>query len=53
MHAYGRDDAQLVRKFAPNIVYEPGTHTMPVDFRRCRSHHCSDAPDDQSLEATQ
>src|SRR3954470_12160431 len=50
--AYGRSDAQLLRRFAPNIVYEPGTHTLPVDFRRCRSHACSDAPDDASLEAT-
>jgi hypothetical protein len=48
--AYGTADAELVRRFAPNIVYEPGTHTLPVDFRRCRSHHCSDAPDDQSLD---
>src|SRR3954468_8924429 len=36
--AYGVADAELLRKFAPNIVYEPGTHTLPVDFRRCRSH---------------
>jgi hypothetical protein len=49
--AYGRSDAELLRRFAPNIVYEPGTHTLPIDFRRCRSHHCSDAPDDQSLDA--
>jgi hypothetical protein len=48
--AYGDSDAELVRRFAPNIVYEPGTHTLPVDFRRCRSHRCSDAPDDRSLE---
>jgi hypothetical protein len=48
--AYGSDDAALVRRFAPGIVYEPGTHTLPVDFRRCRSHRCSDAPDDPSLE---
>ena len=50
--AYGADDAQLVRRFAPNIVYEPGTHTLPIDFRRCQSHRCSDAPDDQSLEVS-
>src|SRR3954466_4352657 len=50
--AYGLADAELLRRFAPNIVYEPGTHTLPVDFRRCRSHRCSDAPDDQSLEVT-
>lgn len=49
--AYGRDDAQLLRRFAPNIVYEPGTYTLPVDFRRCRSHACSDAPDDQALDS--
>ncbi|MEA2423271.1 MAG: hypothetical protein QOF55_2370, partial [Thermoleophilaceae bacterium] len=40
--AYGRADAQLLRRFSPNIVYEPGTHTLPVDFRRCRSQRCSD-----------
>ena len=50
VRAYGLSDAELVRRFAPNVVYEPGTHTLPVDFRRCRSHTCSDAPDDQSLD---
>jgi hypothetical protein len=49
--AYGARDAALVRRYAPNIAYEPGTFTLPVDFRRCRSHTCSDAPDDPSLEA--
>src|SRR3954470_3095231 len=49
-NAYGSVDAARVRRFAPTIVYEPGTHTLPVDFRRCRSHECSDAPDDQSLD---
>src|SRR5947209_5150649 len=39
-HAYGERDAQLVRANAPSIVYEPGTLTLPVDFRRCRSHRC-------------
>ena len=50
--AYGPEEAELVRRFAPNIVYEPGTHTLPIDFRRCQSHRCSDAPDDQSLEVS-
>jgi hypothetical protein len=50
--AYGARDAALVRRYSPNIVYEPGTHTLPIDFRVCRSHHCSDAPDDASLEVT-
>jgi hypothetical protein len=50
--AYGADGGALVRRYAPNIVYEPGTHTLPVDFRACRSHICSDAPDDRSLEVS-
>jgi hypothetical protein len=48
--AYGEHDAELVRENAPNIVYEPGTLTLPVDFRHCRSHRCSDAPDDRDLD---
>jgi hypothetical protein len=49
---YGEADAELLRRFAPNIVYEPGTHTLPVDFRQCRSHRCSDAPDDPGLDTS-
>ena len=48
--AYG-SDADLVRRYAPSLVYEPGTYTLPVDFRECRSHECSDAPDDPDLDA--
>src|SRR5436190_5935653 len=48
--AYGERDAALVRKLAPNIVYEAGTLTLPVDYRQCRSHRCSDAPDDRDLD---
>src|SRR3954468_20672715 len=48
--AYGASDAELLRRFSPNVVYEPGTRTLPVDFRRCRSHACSDAPDDPALD---
>src|SRR5919199_1900162 len=49
--AYGARDAALVRRYAPNLVYEPGTRTLPVDWRDCRSHRCSDAPDDRDLDA--
>ncbi len=49
--AYGERDAGLVRRFAPGLVYERGTYTLPVDFRECRSHRCSDAPDDRDLDA--
>ena len=48
--AYGEDDAALVRAYAPNMVYEPRTRTLPVDFRTCRSHRCSDARDEQGLD---
>jgi hypothetical protein len=48
--SYGPRDGALVRRYAPNIVYEPGTYTLPVDFRTCRSHRCSDAPDDPELD---
>ena len=48
--AYGARDAALVRRFAPNIAYEPGTFTLPVDWRQCRSHRCSDAPDRSDLD---
>jgi hypothetical protein len=48
--AYGERDAALVRANVPNVVYEPGTFTLPVDYRRCRSHRCSDAPDDRGLD---
>ena len=49
--AYGWRDAALVRRYAPNLVYEPGTYTLPVDWRRCRSHLCSDASDSSNLDA--
>lgn len=49
--AYGERDAELVRRHAPNLVYEKGTLTLPVDYRECRSHRCSDAPDDPDLDA--
>jgi hypothetical protein len=49
--AYGGADAALLRRFAPNIVYEPGADSLPVDFRRCRSPDCAHAPDDRDLDA--
>jgi hypothetical protein len=48
--AYGTQDAALVRRWAPNIAYEPGTLTLPVDWRQCRSHRCSDAHDRGDLD---
>jgi hypothetical protein len=48
--AYGDELAELVRRYAPNIAYEPGTYTLPVDFRQCRRHWCADAPDRPGLD---
>ena len=48
---HGAEDAALLRRFAPGLVYEPGTYTLPVDPRECRSHECADAPDDRDLDA--
>ena len=49
--AYGAGDAELVRRYAPNIVYEPGELQLPVDYRDCRSAECAEAPDDPDLDA--
>jgi hypothetical protein len=48
--AYGRRDAELVRAHAPNLVYERGEKSLPVDWRRCRARACSDAPDDRDTD---
>jgi len=48
--AYGARDADLVREYAPNIVYEPGTYALPVDYRDCRRRRCSDAPDEADVD---
>ena len=50
--AYGERGAELVRRHAPNLVYEPGERSLPVDFRRCRMPSCASAPDDRALDAT-
>ena len=49
--AYGRRDAELVRRYAPGLVYEPGEKQLPVDWRHCRARECADAPDDRDLDA--
>jgi hypothetical protein len=48
---YGERDAELVRRYAPGLVYEPGEAQLPVDYRRCRERRCADAPDDRDLDA--
>jgi hypothetical protein len=48
---YGKRDAELVRRHAPNLAYEHGERSVPVDYRRCRARRCSDAADDPDLDA--
>ena len=48
--AYGGRDAALVRAHAPSLVYERGERQLPVDWRRCRSRACADAPDEAGLD---
>ena len=48
---HGEADAELLRRYAPGLVYEPGTYVLPVDPRNCRHHACADAPDDPDLDA--
>ena len=51
VRAYGPTDAELVRRFAPDIVYEPGEREVPVDYRDCRDPACARVPDDRALDA--
>ena len=50
---YGDDVAGQVRAWVPGFAYEPGTLTLPVDFRRCRAHRCADAPDARGMDVWQ
>jgi hypothetical protein len=40
--AYGSEVGKLVRRHMPTILFERGSHALPVDFRRCRSSECAD-----------
>jgi len=48
--AYGDEDAELLREYAPDVVYEPGERSIPVDYRSCREVACAAAPDDRDLD---
>ncbi len=40
--AYGKEVGRLVRRHAPVLAFEAGSHALPVDWRRCRSTDCGD-----------
>lgn len=42
--AYGTEVGKLTREHMPTILFERGSKAVPVDFRRCRSTTCGDAP---------
>ncbi len=50
--AYGTEIGRLVRRHMPILVFEPGSQALPVDFRRCRSSVCGDAPGEGRLGRT-
>jgi hypothetical protein len=43
--AYGADLAARVADNAPQVVYESGMTSLPVDFRSCRWKRCGNGPD--------
>jgi hypothetical protein len=50
LEAYGADDADLVRRYLPGLVFEPGERQLPVDWRSCRSVRCARTADDRDLD---
>lgn len=51
VRAYGKEDAELVRRHMPSFVFEPGERQIPVDWRRCRRVDCATVADDRDLDA--
>lgn len=49
--AYGAEDAELVRRHAPGLVFERGERQLPVDWRRCRQVGCATVRDAPDLDA--
>ncbi len=49
---YGTEVGKLVRKHMPTIIFEHGSRAVPVDYRRCRSTTCGDAPDEGLVHRT-
>jgi hypothetical protein len=43
--ANGDEVAALLRDHAPELLYEDGMRTLPVDFRACRSDACAEGPE--------
>jgi hypothetical protein len=50
--AYGTEVGKLVREHMPSLLFERGSHAVPVDFRRCRSTSCGDAAEHGRVRRT-
>ncbi len=43
--AYGSEVGRLVRRHAPELLFERGSRALPVNYRRCRATACGDGRD--------
>lgn len=50
--AYGTEVGKLANDHMPNIAFERGSRAVPVNFRRCRSTACGDAPGHEFVRRT-
>jgi hypothetical protein len=44
--AYGTEVGELVRENMPTLAFEDGSHSLPVDWRRCRTTGCGDGAEE-------
>jgi hypothetical protein len=51
--AYGTEVGKLANDHMPSILFEEGSKAVPVNFRRCRSTDCGDAPGEGLARRTQ
>jgi len=51
--AYGTEVGKLANRHMPSILFEDGSKAVPVNFRRCHSTNCGDAPDEGLVRRTQ
>ena len=51
--AYGTEVGKLANDHMPSMIFESGSKAVPVNFRRCRSTECGDAPGEALVRRTQ
>ncbi len=50
--AYGTEVGKLANDHMPSLLFEKGSKAVPVNFRRCRSTTCGDAPGEGLIRRT-